>query len=147
MKLAQEAASRTVDLLREKDTLGVLGFDSSPHWYVEPQKLSDKSGVIQKINAIPADGGTEIYTAVEEAFAKLSKVEAQRKHIILLTDGQSSTTQSYEALTADMQKENITMSTVAIGTDAGSIAAEATSGFGQGKVLRGCGSDDNPGNF
>ncbi|NOU85161.1 VWA domain-containing protein [Paenibacillus sp. LMG 31460] len=118
MKLAQEAASRTVDLLREKDTLGVLGFDSSPHWYVEPQKLSDKSGVIQKINAIPADGGTEIYTAVEEAFAKLSKVEAQRKHIILLTDGQSSTTQSYEALTADMQKENITMSTVAIGTDA-----------------------------
>lgn len=118
MKLAQEAASRTVDLLREKDTLGVLGFDSSPHWYVEPQKLSDKSGVIQKINAIPADGGTEIYTAVVEAFAKLSKVEAQRKHIILLTDGQSSTTQSYEELTADMQKENITMSTVAIGTDA-----------------------------
>lgn len=118
MKLAQEAASRTVDLLREKDTLGVLGFDSSPHWYVEPQKLNDKSGIIQKINAIPADGGTEIYTAVEEAFAKLSKVEAQRKHIILLTDGQSSTTQSYEALTADMQKENITMSTVAIGTDA-----------------------------
>jgi Ca-activated chloride channel family protein len=118
MKLAQEAASRTVDLLREKDTLGVLGFDSSPHWYVEPQKLNDKSGVIQKINAIPADGGTEIYTAVEEAFAKLSKVDAQRKHIILLTDGQSSTTQSYEALTADMQKENITMSTVAIGTDA-----------------------------
>ncbi|MEC0148587.1 VWA domain-containing protein, partial [Paenibacillus alginolyticus] len=118
MKLAQEAASRTVDLLREKDTLGVLGFDSSPHWYVEPQKLNDKSGVIQKINAIPADGGTEIYTAVEEAFAKLSKVDAQRKHIILLTDGQSSTTQSYEALTVDMQKENITMSTVAIGTDA-----------------------------
>ncbi|NOV03448.1 VWA domain-containing protein [Paenibacillus planticolens] len=118
MKLAQEAASRTVDLLRDKDTLGVLGFDSSPTWYVEPQKLTQKPDVIQKINAIPADGGTEIYTAVEEAFAKLSKVDAQRKHIILLTDGQSATTQSYETLTADMQKMNMTMSTVAIGTDA-----------------------------
>lgn len=118
MKLAQEAASRTVDLLRDKDTLGVLGFDSSPNWYVEPQKLSQKQDVIQKINAIPADGGTEIYTAVEEAFTKLSEVDAQRKHMILLTDGQSATTQSYEALTADMQKQNITMSTVAIGTDA-----------------------------
>lgn len=116
--LAQEAASRTVDLLREKDTLGVLGFDSSPHWYVEPQKLSQKQDVIAKINAIPADGGTEIYSAVEEAYAKLSKVDAQRKHIILLTDGQSSTTRSYEALTQDMQKDHITMSTVAIGTDA-----------------------------
>ncbi|NQX65432.1 VWA domain-containing protein [Paenibacillus alba] len=118
MKLAQEAASRTVDLLREKDTIGVLGFDSSPNWYVEPQKLTDKKGIIQKINAIPADGGTEIYTAVEEAYSKLSKVEAQRKHIILLTDGQSATNQSYAALTENMQKEQITMSTVAIGTDA-----------------------------
>ncbi|MEW9701644.1 VWA domain-containing protein [Paenibacillus sp. SI8] len=118
IKLAQEAASRTVDLLRDKDTIGVLGFDSSPQWYVEPQKLSDKAGVLRKINSIPADGGTEIYTAVEEAYSKLSKVDAQRKHIILLTDGQSSTNQSYEALTAGMQKENITMSTVAIGTDA-----------------------------
>lgn len=118
IKLAQEAASRTVDLLREKDTLGVLGFDSSPIWYVQPQKLNQKQDVIQKINSIPADGGTEIYTAVAEAYAKLSKVIAQRKHIILLTDGQSATTQSYETLTADMQKENITMSTVAIGTDA-----------------------------
>lgn len=53
-----------------------------------------------------------------EAYAKLAKVDAQRKHIILLTDGQSATTQSYEALTSEMQKENITMSTVAIGTDA-----------------------------
>ncbi|GGI43392.1 VWA domain-containing protein [Paenibacillus marchantiophytorum] len=118
IKLAQEAASRTVDLLREKDTLGVLGFDGSPQWFVDPQKLTDKASVIQKINAIPADGGTEIYTAVEEAYAKLSKIDAQRKHIILLTDGQSSTTQSYEALTEQMQKGQITMSTVAIGTDA-----------------------------
>nr|WP_275901645.1 VWA domain-containing protein [Paenibacillus sp. SYP-B3998] len=118
IKLAQEAASRTVDLLRDKDTIGVLGFDASPQWYVEPQKLSDKAGVLDKINAIPADGGTEIYTAVEQAYEKLSQVDAQRKHIILLTDGQSATNQSYETLTASMQKNNITMSTVAIGTDA-----------------------------
>ncbi|MBD0379145.1 VWA domain-containing protein [Paenibacillus sedimenti] len=121
IKLAQEAASRTVDLLRDKDTVGVLGFDSSPHWYVEPQKLSDKEGIVNKINSIPADGGTEIYTAVEQAYEKLSKVDAQRRHIILLTDGQSSTNQSYEALTARMQKDNITMSTVAIGTDADQV--------------------------
>jgi Ca-activated chloride channel family protein len=133
MKLAQEAASRTVDLLREKDTIGVLGFDSSPHWFVEPQKLTDKSGIIQKINAIPADGGTEIYTAVEGAFAKLSKVEAQRKHIILLTDGQSSSNQSYETLTADMQKENITMSTVAIGTDADQVLLKQLADLAKGR--------------
>ncbi|WP_261808002.1 VWA domain-containing protein [Paenibacillus sp. N3.4] len=133
MKLAQEAASRTVDLLRDKDTLGVLGFDSSPHWYVEPQKLADKSGIINKINAIPADGGTEIYTAVEEAYNRLAKVDAQRKHIILLTDGQSATNQSYEALTAEMQKEHMTMSTVAIGTDADQVLLKQLAEFAKGR--------------
>ncbi|UJF35106.1 VWA domain-containing protein [Paenibacillus hexagrammi] len=118
MKLAQEAASRTVDLLRDKDTLGVLGFDSSPVWYVKPQQLANKDEIIGKINSIPADGGTEIYSAVAEAYTQLKNVDAQRKHIILLTDGQSSTNQSYQALAQSMQQQNVTMSTVAIGTDA-----------------------------
>jgi Ca-activated chloride channel family protein len=118
MRLAQEAASRTVDLLRDKDTLGVLAFDSSPVWFVEPQKLSNKTDIMNKINSIPADGGTEIYSAVQQGYEKLTTVEAQRKHIILLTDGQSSTNESYEALTQLMQKDQITMSTVAIGADA-----------------------------
>ncbi len=118
IQLAQEAASRSVDLMREKDTLGVLGFDSSPVWFVEPRKLTDREEIIKKINSIPADGGTEIYTAVEQAYEKLAGVDARRKHIILLTDGQSAAAQSYQTLTEGMQKNNITMSTVAIGTDA-----------------------------
>lgn len=133
MNLAQEAAVRTVDLLREKDTLGVLAFDSSPWWVSEPEPLTDKEKVIREINSIPADGGTEIYTAVEEAYSSLLGVEAQRKHIILLTDGQSATNQSYEALAANMAANNITMSAVAIGDGADTLLLERIAGLANGR--------------
>ncbi|MFD0869872.1 MULTISPECIES: VWA domain-containing protein [Paenibacillus] len=131
--LAQEAATRTVELLREKDTLGILAFDSSNWWVSEPDKLTDKEKVIGEINSIPADGGTEIYPALEEAYAKLKQVEAQRKHIILLTDGQSATSQSYEQLTAGMTEDNITLSTVAIGDGADTQLLERLANLAKGR--------------
>ncbi|WP_409341294.1 VWA domain-containing protein [Paenibacillus sp. MBLB4367] len=133
MELAQEAATRTVDLLRDKDTLGVLAFDGSPWWVVEPQKLTDKKKAVDGINAIRADGGTEVYGAVKEAYEKLTKVSAQRKHIILLTDGQSSSGGSYEALAADMVKDNISLSSVAIGQDADQALLERIALLAKGR--------------
>ncbi|GIP36678.1 VWA domain-containing protein [Paenibacillus sp. J2TS4] len=133
IRLAQEAASRTVDLLREKDTLGILAFDSSLWWVSEPDKLTDKDKVIGEIQSIPADGGTEIYPALQEAYDKLKQVEAQRKHIILLTDGQSATNQSYEQLTAGMTADNITLSTVAIGDGADTQLLERIANLAHGR--------------
>ncbi|WP_010270177.1 VWA domain-containing protein [Paenibacillus senegalensis] len=133
MELAQEAAVRTVELLRERDTLGVLAFDSSLWWVSEPEPLTDKEQVIREINSIPADGGTDIYPAVQEAYSKLLDVDAQRKHIILLTDGQSATQQSYEALTAQMLENQITLSTVAIGEGADTVLLERLAGLANGR--------------
>ncbi|RCX20410.1 von Willebrand factor type A domain-containing protein [Fontibacillus phaseoli] len=118
LKLAQESAIRTVELLRPKDTVGVVAFDDQPWWVVEPQKLDDKEGVIAKINSIPSAGGTNIFPAVSAATEEMLNVEAQRKHIILLTDGQSAVNSGYDALLESMTDGKITMSTVAVGEDA-----------------------------
>ncbi|MCR8635478.1 VWA domain-containing protein [Paenibacillus radicis (ex Xue et al. 2023)] len=115
LELAKEAAMRTVELMRKKDSVGVVAFDSTPWWVVEPQKLTDRKKVLEQIQSIQPAGGTEIYTAVDEAYQRMLKVEAQRKHIILLTDGQSATNQSYEQLTENMLKNNMTLSSVAVG--------------------------------
>ncbi|MCM3039028.1 VWA domain-containing protein [Paenibacillus motobuensis] len=118
LKLAKESAMRTVELLRAKDTVGVLAFDDQPWWVVEPQVLSDKDYVLSQINSIPSAGGTDIYPAVADATKKMLDVEAQRKHIILLTDGQSAGSSGYNDLLNTMLEEKITMSTVAVGEDA-----------------------------
>ncbi|MNO22248.1 von Willebrand factor type A domain protein [compost metagenome] len=116
--LAKESAMRTVELLRPKDTVGVVAFDDKPWWVVEPQKLDDKEAVISQISSIPSGGGTDIFPALASATEKMLEVTAQRKHIILLTDGQSAINSSYNDLIATMKDSKITMSSVAVGDDA-----------------------------
>ncbi|WP_253944800.1 VWA domain-containing protein [Paenibacillus sp. NEAU-GSW1] len=118
LELAKEAAMRTVELLREEDTVGVVAFDSSPWWVVEPTKLTNREDVISKIQGIQPEGGTEIFTAVQEAYNELLEMQTQRKHIILLTDGQSASNPGYKTLTDAMVEKQMTMSTVAVGDGA-----------------------------
>ncbi|PZD96235.1 hypothetical protein DNH61_08490 [Paenibacillus sambharensis] len=115
MELAKEAALRTVELMRDQDTVGVVAFDGSPWWVIEPVKLTERDAVNNAIQGIQADGGTEIYPAVSTALNRMLDVEAERKHIILLTDGQSAGNSGYQKLTNTMVEEQITMSTVAVG--------------------------------
>lgn len=119
MELAKEAAIRTVEMLRSKDTVGVLAFDSRPWWVVTPQPLANgKEDVISQIQSIQSDGGTDIYPAAATAVEEMLKVKAQRKHIILMTDGQSAGNGGYSDLIEQMKGGKITMSTVAVGMDA-----------------------------
>ncbi|MDQ6419147.1 VWA domain-containing protein [Paenibacillus sp. LHD-117] len=115
LELAKEAAMRTVELMREEDTVGVVAFDSLPWWVVEPTKLSDREAVLEKIQGIQAEGGTEIYSALDEGYRGLLEIEAERKHMILLTDGQSSTSNNYAVITDAMNERMMTLSTVAVG--------------------------------
>lgn len=118
IELAKEAAMRTIELLRDIDTVGVVAFDSAPWWVVEPTKLTDRDDVLEKIKGIQADGGTEIYSALSAGFKGLDLIEAERKHMILLTDGQSATNNNYSAITDAMNESNMTLSTVAVGDGA-----------------------------
>ncbi|WP_256972492.1 VWA domain-containing protein [Saccharibacillus sp. O23] len=133
IELAKEAAMRTVELMRAKDTVGVVAFDDQPWWVVEPQKLTDKQSVLEKIQSIPSAGGTNIYPALSSAADAIKEVKAQRKHIILLTDGQSAGGGSYEDLLADLGKNQVTVSSVAVGSDADRGLLQRVADLGKGR--------------
>ena len=116
-ELAKEAAARSIDLLREDDTLGFIAFDDRPWEIIEAETLTDKEAALEKILSLSVGGGTEIYPGLELAYDRLADLKLQRKHIILLTDGQSATQNDYETLIAEGLENNITLSTVAIGQD------------------------------
>ena len=118
IELAKESAMRTVELLRPKDTVGVVAFDDAPWWVVPPQTLENKEEIISSIQSIPSNGGTNIYPAVSSALDEMLKIKSQRRHIILMTDGQSAFNSGYQDLTDTMVKNKITMSSVAVGMDA-----------------------------
>ncbi|ANU22764.1 VWA domain-containing protein [Planococcus donghaensis] len=133
IELAKEAAARSVELLRSDDTLGVIAFDDQP-WEILPTgKVDDPKKAVEKILSITPGGGTEIYRSLEQAYTELEDLELQRKHIILLTDGQSSTSNDYDALIENGKEHNITLSTVSIGQDADRNLLEQLAGTGSGR--------------
>jgi Ca-activated chloride channel homolog len=133
LELAKEAAARSVELLREEDTLGFIAFDDRPWVIVETGPLKNKKKTVEEILSITPGGGTEIYTSLEMAYQELEDLKLQRKHIILLTDGQSATSASYEDLIAAGKEKNITLSTVAIGSDADRGLLEDLALWGSGR--------------
>lgn len=133
MELAKEAAARSVELLREEDTVGVIAFDDRPWEIVPTGKLEDPKAAAEQILSVTPGGGTEIYKSLEEAYSQLEDLELQRKHIILLTDGQSATSNDYDSLIEGGKENNITLSTVSIGQDADKALLENLTETGTGR--------------
>lgn len=114
LDLAKEAAARTLDSLRPKDQIGVLTFDDTNYWVVPTSKADDAEKIRDDIGTIRPGGGTSIIPALQEGYDSIKKTNTKIKHIILLTDGQAERT-GYMELTEKLKKDNITVSTVAVG--------------------------------
>ncbi|MDQ3024784.1 MAG: VWA domain-containing protein, partial [bacterium] len=117
MVMAREAAKEVVKLQTEKDWVGVMGFDSTPQWIVEPTQGVNKEDTLSKLSQMQGGGGTDLYPALENAYEAAKELPVQIKHFLIFTDGMVMPG-PFEELTARMKKDNITISTVAFGTDA-----------------------------
>ncbi len=117
LDLAITAAESAVDQMRSTDYVGVISFDDTFSWVVEPVQASDKEAVKEKIRTIAEGGGTTIQPAVKEAFNGVTKCEADIRHVILLTDGQGES-RDYSGIISAYNGGKVTLSTVAVGAGA-----------------------------
>ena len=136
MDLAKEAAIRATELLSEQDQLGVISFDDTPRWVVPTGFLEDTAQVQAQIGSIAPGGGTSIFPALETAYNDIVTREAKVRHILLLTDGLSSGG-DYDRLTAQMAANNITLSTIAVGSDADFALMQRLASLGKGRYFEG----------
>lgn len=115
--MAKEGAVRSLQSLRTgRDEIGVLSLDGAYSWVVKRQLITDAKAIEDNIGSIRADGGTSILPSLQAAYNSLKESDAKIKHIILLTDGLAERS-GYDSLLANMNKDNITVSTVAVGQD------------------------------
>ena len=117
IELAKVAARSTVELLGRRDKIAVIAFDGSPFWIVEMHGASDKLYISDQIGSITAGGGTNLYPALQQAYFALTQTTAKLKHVIALSDGHSQPGDWY-GIASSMRAEQITMSTVGIGSGA-----------------------------
>lgn len=136
MDLAKEAAIRATELLSEQDQLGVISFDDTPRWVVPTTFLDDPATVQAQIGSIAPGGGTAIFPALETAYNDIVTREAKVRHILLLTDGLSSGG-DYDRLTQQMLQNNVTLSTIAVGSDADFALMQRLAELGRGRYFEG----------
>jgi len=133
IEICKSAASATVELLRSKDYIGVVAFDSSASWIVPLTRLGSPSAVARQIQMLAAGGGTNIYPGMQEAYEALRNIKAGVKHMIVLSDGHTSHGRGYTALASRIKNEKITVSTVAVGQGADAILLKSIAETGGGE--------------
>ena len=112
--IGKEAILRAAAAMTERDELGVVSFNEQAHWVVRTQPLGGINDLQGSIAGIQPLGQTNIFAGLEQAVDSLEDAAATRRHIILLTDGWSSSGQ-YDAIIERMKAAGITLSTVGAG--------------------------------
>jgi Mg-chelatase subunit ChlD len=132
LQMCKTAAIAAVKVLSSKDYVGVVAFDTQPHWIVPMHQLKSLDQVVSNMNRLAAGGGTDMRAGVDAGYPAIQGVDAAVKHVILLTDGMTGGT-GYEQLAAEMRKQNITTSCVALGADSATTLLDNIARAGGGK--------------
>ena len=118
------AAQSFVDEQRQGNILGVYGFGAKPYSAapLSPDPTQSDASIQQlNVNGPP---GTALYGAVVMAAGDLKGQEAQKKVIVLLTDGHSEHDDAtQQQAIAAAKADGVQIYTIGIATDAGSSAA------------------------
>ena len=134
-ELAAAALAQSLYLLPETAKAGVIGFADFPTWVSPLATLDDSDRVVEALANVQVRGGTSIYHALQSAYEALRDDEALVKHVVLLSDGQSTTTfaRSGDVVTA-MARRDITVSTIAVTKDSDRPEMERIAKAGNGRA-------------
>lgn len=115
LERAKEAAIATAELLAPDSYLGVIGFDAEPERIVR-LALRSPGVVSRSVGLLAAGGGTALFPALDAAYLDLAGVRARKKHVVVLTDGQTQE-ESLDALVDSMRADGISVSAIGLGED------------------------------
>ncbi len=132
LDLAKIAAFSSIELLNPTDSVGIVAFDWDFDWIVPITKASERQQIADELSQVREAGGTNLYPALEDAFTVLKKVEALRKHVIVLSDGMTDEA-DFRSLVRSMSRAKISVSTVAIGSGADVELLDSIAKWGSGR--------------
>jgi len=132
MEMAKAACVATLSTLQGDDLIEVITFDAEPLAQVKLQPVRYRGRIQNEIQRITPGGGTEIFPALDMAYQHLSVVQARKKHVVLLTDGQAAT-QGIRELVQAMLAEGITVTSVGLGEGVNSELLRGIADAGGGR--------------
>ena len=131
--MAKDAVLRLSELLTADDALGIIAFDRSPREVLPLRPGASPASVEASIRGLSGGGGTAMLPAVELAYEWLAASAAEKKHILLLSDGQAEPAER-DPLLRRVSGSAVVLSTVGIGGDVDRDFLEALAGAARGRT-------------
>jgi uncharacterized membrane protein len=113
--LCKAAAQAAVDVMTDKQAVGIITFNDQFEWNVPLSTVGqNRAKIREQISAITPSGPTRIYPALEQAYLALHNAHARAKHVVVLSDGRS-LPDDHESLVKRMTAAHMTVSSIAVG--------------------------------
>lgn len=134
-ELAAAALGQSLAALPENARIGVVGFADRAEWVLPLAPSPGMRAVLQRLDQVQIQGGTSMFTALEAAYPALKADDSLVKHVVLLSDGQS--TSSFDrngGVVGAMLRNKITVSTIAVSRDSDRRELERIAEAGGGRA-------------
>jgi uncharacterized protein YegL len=119
LSLAKVSTLELVRNLKDSDRVSLMTFWDR-YETVYDFTLNQAIDTETDLTPLIAQGGTDLYPALEAGLGRLLDLDMQQKHIIILSDGNTKE-KDFEPLLARAAMENLTISTLAVGEDANEV--------------------------
>ncbi len=140
--LARASAKAAAELLGAQDQIAVVGFDSETRVILNMTSAADRGTVMNAIDSLQADGGTDAYPGMVKGRELLQNAVAKVKHMIVLSDGETPDN-DFAGLTRDMRAQGMTVSSVCLGAGAAKGVMQLIAQEGGGRYYE----TDDPANM
>lgn len=119
LRYAKQAALAVIQQLKDQDRLGLIAFDSQAHEIAPLQPLEQNRARLEsEIPRLVENGGTDFFDALSSARDQLATSRVSRRHIILLTDGDTNRAAGdHYPLMEQLRDAEISVTTIRIGDD------------------------------
>lgn len=116
IRVLREATIASLLLLPSETLVGIVAFYDSHDWIFPLQRLGDGTGAYRAVATLDAYGGTDLYYPLDDAVDQLIAADARVKHILLVSDGQTTEVgRDYPQLLRKLSEHtDITLSAIAV---------------------------------
>jgi len=132
LDLVKDAVLAAVEVLNPLYTVGLVAFDADVEWTIPITEAGNRRDIQERLSGLTSGGGTVLYPAIRQAYERLVQSPAAVRHLVVLSDGLAEPA-DFAALADAIARDGITVSTVAVGSDADSELMESLAERGDGR--------------
>ena len=118
LQAAVGGVAASIDELTGQDEVGILQFDSGASWVLPFTPMSEKKAIMESLSHFYEGGGTDMTRALEEVTKAFGRPGPVKRHVILLTDGQTGDDDAfYQEFAETMKASQVSMTVLGIGSE------------------------------